>query len=214
MDFLALDFETANDQAISACEIGIAVVRNYKIVEAKSWLIRPPHMDFHAFNSKLHGIKESDVKDERNFKELWTELKLYFADELLVAHNAAFDMHVLRSLLLYYHINFRPMPFTCSIKLSKKVWKNELEKFGLSTMTKFFGIELDHHRAESDAMACAIIASKAFREFQVSIPEEIESKLHILLGSIAQDQLVQPRNKYLQLTQKKFPTKKYRSHWR
>jgi hypothetical protein len=70
-----------------------------------------------------------------------------------------------------------------------------------------------HHRAESDAMACAIIASKAFREYQVSIPEEIESKLHLLLGSVAQEKLIQPRNKYLQLP-KKFPTKKYRSHWR
>jgi len=213
MDFVALDFETANDETISACEIGIAVVRNYKIVESKSWLIRPPRPKFNAFNTKLHGISEDDVKDERNFKELWAELESYFAGELLVAHNAAFDMNVLRSLLLYYRIQFKPMHFTCSFKLSKKVWKNELEKFGLSTMTKFFGIELDHHRAESDAMACAEIASKAFREFHVSIPEEIESRLHLLLGLVSQEKLVQPRNKYLQI-QKKFPTKKYRSHWR
>src|SRR4029079_828518 len=128
----------------------------------KSWLIRPPHMEFHAYNSKLHGINENDVKDERTFNELWMDLKTYFDNELLVAHNAAFDMQVLRSLLLYYRIMFKPMPFTCSISLSKKVWKNELEKFGLSTMTKFFGIKLDHHRAESDAVACAEIASKAF----------------------------------------------------
>jgi len=213
MDFLALDFENANVQDISACEIVIAVVRNYKIVESKSWLIRPPRMQFNAFNSKLHGIKESDVKDERNFQELWTELKLYFTDELLIAHNAAFDMQVLRSLLLYYRINFKPMPFTCSFTLSKKVWKNELEKYGLRTMTKYFGIQLDHHRAESDAMACAEISSKAFREYQVSIPEEIESKLHLVLGSVAQEKLIQPRNKYLQLPAK-FPTRKYRKHWK
>ena len=170
-------------------------------------------MQFNPYNSKLHGIKESDVKDERNFKELWNELKMYFTDELLVAHNASFDMQVLRSLLLYYRINFQPMRYTCSITLSKKVWKNELEKFGLSSMTKFFGIELDHHSAESDALACAEISIKAFREFQVSIPEEIESKLHLLLGSVSQDKLVEPRNKYLQI-QKKFPSRKYRNHWR
>lgn len=213
MDFLALDFETANDQPISACELGIAVVRNYKVVESHSWLIRPPKMEFAAFNTRLHGISEEDVKEERTFRELWAELKEFFDGELLVAHNAAFDMQVLRSLLLYYRIQFKPMPFTCSIKLSKKVWKNELERYGLSTMTKFFGIELDHHRAESDAIACAQIASRAFREFQVSINEEIESKLHLLLGAVTQEKLVQPRNKYLQI-EKKFPSKKYRSHWR
>lgn len=80
-------------------------------------------------------------------------------------------------------------------------------------MTKFFGIELDHHRAESDAVACAQIASKAFREYQVSIPEEIESKLHLLLGEVTREQLIQPRNKYLQMV-KKLPDKKRRSHWR
>jgi DNA polymerase-3 subunit epsilon len=213
VDFLALDFETANDQPISACELGIAVVRNYKVVESRSWLIRPPKMEFAAFNTRLHGISEADVLQERTFKELWHELREYFSDELLIAHNAAFDMQVLRSLLLYYRIPFQPMSFTCSIKLSKKVWKNELERFGLSTMTKFFGIELEHHRAESDAVACAQIASKAFREYQVSIPEEIESKLHLLLGEVTREQLIHPRNKYLQMV-KKLPDKKRRSHWR
>lgn len=88
MDFLALDFETANDQPISACELGIAVVRNYKVVESRSWLIRPPKMEFAAFNTRLHGISEADVLQERTFKELWHELQEYFSDELLIAHNA------------------------------------------------------------------------------------------------------------------------------
>jgi DNA polymerase-3 subunit epsilon len=170
-------------------------------------------MEFAPFNTRLHGISEQDVKEERNFKELWSELREYLENELLIAHNAAFDMQVLRSLLLYYRIQFHPMLFTCSIKLSRKVWKNELDKFGLSSMTRYLGIELDHHRAESDAVACATIASKAFREYQVSIPEEIESKLHLLLGKVTKEELIQPRNKYLQI-QKKFPSKKYRSHWR
>jgi DNA polymerase-3 subunit epsilon len=213
VDFVALDFETANENNISACEIGVAVVRNYRIVESKSWLIRPPHLQFNPYNTKLHGISEADVKDERTFKELWTELQTYFDDELLVAHNAAFDMQVLRSLLLYYHLPFKPMAFTCSIKVSKKVWKNELERYGLSSLTKFFGIQLEHHRAESDAVACAEIASKAFREYQVSFPAEIESKLHLILGSVTEEKLVQPKAKYFQFT-KKFPTKKYRKHWK
>ena len=209
MDFIALDFETSNEESISACELGIAVVRNYKIVESKSWLICPPHPRFNAYNTLLHGICEDDVKGGPTFRDLWIELESYFENELLVAHNAAFDMQVLRSLLLYYHIPFRAMPFTCSIRVAKKVWKHDVEKFGLSSLSKFLGIELEHHHAESDAMACAEIASKAFREYQVSITEEIESKLHILLGSVTQDRLVQPRNKFLQLA-KIFPTRKPR----
>jgi len=209
MDFLALDFETSNEQDISACELGIAVVRNYKIVESRSWLIRPPHLRFGEYNTKLHGISAEDVKEMPSFQELWIELKSYFEDELLVAHNAIFDMQVLRSLLMYYRIPFKRMPFVCSFSVAKKVWRHDVEKFGLSTLSKFLGIHLEHHRAESDAFACAEIASKAFREYQVSITEEIEKKMDLIPGFVTQEKLIHPRNKFLQLPIK-FPSRKYR----
>ncbi|MCY7408746.1 MAG: 3'-5' exonuclease [Chitinophagales bacterium] len=212
MDFVALDFETANELNTSACEIGIAVVRHYKIVETKSWLIRPPQNRFNPYNTMLHGISADDVDDAMNFKEVWQELLPYFEDQLLVAHNAAFDMNVMRSLLLHYEVPFKPIPYTCSIKVARKVWKDDAKRFGLSHMSKFLGIQLDHHRAESDAMACAEIASRGFREFQISFKEEIESKLNIVLGSITQQALDDTKNKF-NLTIPKTPPRKRRKHW-
>ena len=214
VDFLAIDFETANEHSISACEIGIAVVRYYKIVETKSWLIRPPHMKFNEYNTMLHGIAETDVTDAPHFNELWQTLLPYFEDQLIVAHNAEFDMQVLRSLLMYYHVPFKPIPYTCSIKVAKKVWRDDVERFGLSHMSKFLGIELEHHRAESDASACAEIASRGFREFQVSMKEEIEPKLNLVLGSISQDSHARTKNKFNPV-KVKLPKRYFRSrrHW-
>jgi DNA polymerase-3 subunit epsilon len=215
MDFLAIDFETANEHSTSACEIGIAVVRYYKIVETKSWLIRPPHMQFNDYNTKLHGISESDVTDAPNFSDLWPTILPYFEDQLVIAHNAEFDMQVLRSLLKYYQMPFKPIEYTCSIQVAKKVWRHDVERFGLSTMSKFLGIELEHHRAESDAHACAEIASRGFREFQVSIKEEIESKLNLILGTISQDDHARTRNKFNPV-KSKLPKRYFRprrSHW-
>jgi DNA polymerase III subunit epsilon len=37
MNFIAIDFETANEQRNSACEIGICVVRNDRVVESRAW---------------------------------------------------------------------------------------------------------------------------------------------------------------------------------
>ncbi len=196
MDFLAIDFETANEQNISACEIGIAVVRYYKIIETKSWLIQPPQNRFNSYNTYLHGIGEEDVKDAPAFHEIWCNLLPYFEEQLIIAHNAEFDLQVLRSLLLYYNIPFRPIDYMCSIKVAKKVWCNDMQRFGLSHMSKFLGLELEHHRAESDAHACAEIASRGFREFQVSIREEIEPKLNLVLGSITQQQHTRAKNKF------------------
>lgn len=194
MDFVAIDFETANELSTSACELGIAVVRNYKVTETRSFLIRPPDLRFNPFNTMLHGIGAEQVADQPDFKSRWHELLPYFENQLLIAHNAAFDMHVMRSLLIHYEIPFSEIPFTCSIKVAKKVWK-EHQRYGLKSLTKILGIQLDHHHAESDAKACALIAGMAFRENQVSITEEITSKLNIYLGSITSEKLVSTRNK-------------------
>lgn len=194
MDFVAIDFETANELSTSACELGIAVVRNSKVVETHSVLIQPPDLRFNTFNTMLHGIGVEQVADQPDFKMLWPQLLPYFENQLVIAHNAGFDLHVLRSLLVHYRIPFDEMHFTCSIKVAKKVWK-EHQRYGLKSLTKILGIELEHHRAESDARACAMIAAMAFRENQLSFTEEITSKLNIFLGSISPEKLVSTRNK-------------------
>jgi DNA polymerase-3 subunit epsilon len=189
MDFVAIDFENANELSISACELGIAVVRNYKVVETKSALIRPPDLRFNPYNTRLHGISWTDVTDQPDFRTLWPQLLPYFKNQLIIAHNAHFDLHVMRSLLLHYHIPFEEISFTCSIKLAGKVWK-DFNRYGLKSLSRSLGIELQHHRAVSDATACAQIASMAFRENQVSINEEITSKLNINLGSISAEKFI------------------------
>ena len=194
MDFVAIDFETANELPTSACELGIAVVRNYHIVATESILIRPPDLRFNPYNSMLHGITANHVIDQPDFKELWPRLLPYFENQLVIAHNAAFDLHVLRHLLVHYAIPFNEISFTCSIKVASKVWK-EQHKYGLKSLSRILGIELDHHRAVSDAKACAQIASMAFRENQVSIVEEITTKLNIFPGTISAEKLVSTRHK-------------------
>ena len=41
LDFIAIDFETAIGKRSSICEAGICVVKDGKVIETKSWLVRP-----------------------------------------------------------------------------------------------------------------------------------------------------------------------------
>jgi DNA polymerase-3 subunit epsilon len=202
MDFLAIDFETANELPTSACELGLAVVKYYKVVETRSWLIRPPDLRFNPFNTKLHGISADKVADQPDFRELWSELLPYFENDLVIAHNAGFDMDVLRRLLLHYGIPFNKMYFTCSIKVAKRVWTDH-KRYGLKSLSRELGIELDHHHAVSDARACAMIASMAFHENQVSITSELETKLNIQPGMISEERFIATRNKSAVIKQRK-----------
>lgn len=160
MDFTAIDFETANQLRTSACQIGIVVVKNNKIVKEVSSLIKPPAPDFFIkrFTEDIHGITKEMVKDSPTFKDLWGDISTFIEDApLLVAHNASFDRSVLVSLIDYYKINTTIPKFYCTLRESRKEL-NHLYKHDLSTISKYFNIPLNHHEALSDARAAANIA--------------------------------------------------------
>ena len=63
LDFTAIDFETANSSSASACAVGLARVRDGRVVASQGWLIQPPpgHDRFFELNIGIHGIRPEDV---------------------------------------------------------------------------------------------------------------------------------------------------------
>ncbi|MBE1555343.1 hypothetical protein [Sporosarcina limicola] len=55
MDFVAIDFETANSLRSSVCSVGIVQVKNGKIIKEIQSLINPLS-EFHYYNTKIHLI--------------------------------------------------------------------------------------------------------------------------------------------------------------
>ncbi|MGV3149236.1 hypothetical protein [Rothia sp. 11273D007AR] len=64
VDFVAVDFETANASRASACAVGLTVVRGGQVVETVSWLVKPHESvaDFHPLNVSIHGITPAMVE--------------------------------------------------------------------------------------------------------------------------------------------------------
>jgi DNA polymerase-3 subunit epsilon len=183
MDFVAIDFETANEKRNSVCELGVAIVKDDKTVESKSWLIRPPELRFNPFNIAIHGISEKDVVNQPEFDALWDEIKNYLDGNLVIAHNASFDLSVLRTALDSYSIPYPDLKYTCSYIISKKVWKGLLS-YNLKNLANMLSVELEHHHAFSDANVCASISVKAFQKSEINSIEEIENKLDIKIGEL------------------------------
>lgn len=159
MNFVAIDFETANSKRYSACSIAFAVVEDDEITYCYESLIRPPDNYFSDINTKIHGITLRNVLNVPYFDEVWNDIEYLISDCMLVAHNAPFDMSVLRSCLDYYkvkHANY----YMCTYALSKRVWP-KLKSYRLPYICSHLNIDLDHHCALSDAKACANIAMRA-----------------------------------------------------
>jgi len=105
-DFIAIDFETANEKRISACALGIVFVKNDTIVNEEYYYIKPPQGQvFKPRYIDIHGITPEDVEDYDYFDHYWDGgLKDYFNNNLIIFHNASMDLSILRQLFELYKI--------------------------------------------------------------------------------------------------------------
>ncbi|MEV7637574.1 exonuclease domain-containing protein [Pseudarthrobacter enclensis] len=156
LDFTAIDFETANGFRGSPCAVGLTKVRGGRIVEEASWLMRPPanhdHFDFH--NVRIHGISAADVAGRPRFGDLFPEIGAFIGDDVLAAHNAAFDLGVIRSALEVSGLPGPAYDYVCTVMLSRRCYS--LVSNSLPFAAEEAGVPLvRHHDAGEDARACA-----------------------------------------------------------
>ena len=136
MNFIAIDFETANEKRNSPCSIGIIVVKNGNVVEKIHHLIKPKEMRFMPINIGIHGIRPAMVENELEFDKVWEKVKHHFNNNLVVAHNASFDISVLRNTLDLYGIEAPEFNYICTMKLSRNFYR-DLDNAKLNTVNNF-----------------------------------------------------------------------------
>ncbi|KRG14458.1 exonuclease [Virgibacillus soli] len=165
MDFIAIDFEIANNKLDSACSLGMVFVQENKIIAEKYFVIQPPSLFMEREFTKIHGLTQQDLKDAPKFDEVWNEISHHFTEEnYIIAHNAQFDMSVLKNCLLTYSFELPTFPYICSIPISTRACRGEGIGSSLKARTEHFGITLnDHHHALSDARACAELVIKSIQ---------------------------------------------------
>ncbi len=156
MNYIAIDFETATGSMNSACSVATVEVREGQLKESWTTLIQPPKLAFDDFNIGIHGISPKDVEDAPTFAEIWQELKERLAGKIVVAHNASFDMGVLKASLLANHLQAPLFRTCCTVRISRKVWP-DLVDHKLNTVGAHLNINFQHHRALDDARTCAAI---------------------------------------------------------
>lgn len=184
MKYTVIDFETANSRRNSACAIGLVVVEDGQVIEERAYLIQPHDMIFEGMNIAIHGIRPEDVVDAPTFDELYLEvLKPYLENQLVVAHNASFDISVLRACLSLFNIPFPTLDYLCTVKVAQKCWEY-LPRHSLDVVSKFLGFEFKHHDAYDDARACANVLIKAAEEKKITSPYHLAECLGIKMGKL------------------------------
>lgn len=153
--YIVFDVETPNRYNNRMSAIGISVVENGRIGDEFYSLV-DPEQPFDRFNTKLTGINEETVFDAPAFPELWERIEPVMSSGILVAHNAGFDLGVLRRCLSGYEIEWKPsVKGLCTVVMGRKLIPGISHR--LNDMCDYYGICLNHHHADSDSRACAEI---------------------------------------------------------
>lgn len=182
LDFTAIDFETANGNAASACAVGLVKVRDGLIVDRASTLIRPtaPYDEFWEWNIKIHGIQAADVLDAPDWIEAQRQILDFGDGDVYVAHNAGFDKGVMRAAAKASHLPVPDMRWTDSLRIARKTYTLESYRLPVAALAAGFD-DFQHHDAAGDAEACAAIVIGAAKRHEC---DDLESLVQRCVSAI------------------------------
>lgn len=191
LDFTAIDFETANSFAASACSVGMVKVRDGMVVDEACWYIRPPmgYDHFSDWNTRIHGIVAADVVDAKLWCEQLADLVDFANGDTLVAHNAGFDMGVIRAACAASAVNTPGFDYLCSLRVARKTYILDSYRLPVAAMAAGFE-DFAHHDALADSQACAAIVVHAAKRHGATSIAELAEITACKLGRIGQP--VQP----------------------
>lgn len=185
LNFTAIDFETANSSGASACSVGMVKVRDGVVVDSDYWLIQPPpgHDAFSEWNTRIHGITAADVVGAATWSEQLPQLVAFVGDDYLVAHNASFDLGVIKTASL---VTGQPVPdfrYVCSLQVARRTYHLESYRLPVAAMAAGFE-DFSHHNALADAEACAAIMIHAAKRHEVASIEQLAHVTRVKVGVI------------------------------
>ena len=153
--FICFDVETPNARSDRMSAIGITVVEGGAVTESFFSYVNPEE-PFDPFNTELTGISAETVASAPTFARLWPEIRRIMSGGVLAAHNAPFDLGVLQKCLNDYGIRWKTqVQYVCTVQIGRRILPGISHR--LNDMCSYYGIALDHHKADSDSRACAEI---------------------------------------------------------
>jgi DNA polymerase-3 subunit epsilon len=185
LDFTAIDFETANSSAASACSVGLVKVRAGRVVDRVSWFIRPPagHDEFWEWNTRIHGIRAHDVIDAATWAAQLPDLVEFAEGDALVAHNAGFDMGVIRAACAATMLACPDFDYLCSLQVARKTYHLDSYRLPVAAMAAGFE-DFRHHDALADSEACAAIVVHAARRHGADSLDQLAATAAVRIGHI------------------------------
>lgn len=184
--WVAVDVETATPSRDSLCAVAAVRVVEGNIVDQFYELVMPPGNLYNNRNTMVHGLSPAHTVQSRSFEAVSVDLWNFIGTGPIVAHNVSFDRDVFRQTHSMAGVQMSNQNlWLCSMETSKAIWP-ELPNYRLNDLCETNGIPLNHHNAQSDASACALLTLKlldASKSVDIESLSALVSKRKLRAGS-------------------------------
>lgn len=170
MDFVALDFETANPRLSSICQIGATRFSGGEPVETLCTYVEPQDY-FHPMNVSVHGICEATVAGAPTFAQAHGDLHDLIGDAIVVTHTG-FDRTALHRACEMHALPPAVCRWLDSSMVVRRAWPQFARSgYGLGNVAAFLDLAFKHHDAGEDSRVTGQIVVQAVRHTGISLED-------------------------------------------
>lgn len=158
--YIAFDVETTglSSRLDEMIEFGAVKVVNQSVVASKQFFIKPSK-EIPAYIQKLTGITKKETDTGLSLSEAMVQIQEFIGDDILVAHNARFDMRFLQE--ARRKLNLPPLKNTLIDTLDLSRLIIDLKRsYSLGSVARYYRIAYDQsvaHRADYDAQVLSSV---------------------------------------------------------
>jgi DNA polymerase-3 subunit epsilon len=174
LNFVAVDFETANFDRASVCAVGVTKVADGRVSSTESWFVKPPTgLDF--TNTYLHGIGAQHVAEAPSWPTTLQRIAL-LADGMPLVAYSPFDKGVYNAANAATGAPSPGFAFWDALAIVRH--HCHLPSHKLPLVVEHFGLPaFSHHEPGADSLACALVTLKVAEERGVETIDELWASL-------------------------------------
>ena len=130
------------------------------------------HGYFREDFTEIHGLTWVDVQYAPEFPFIAPEfLERLTRADLVIAHNAPFDIRVLRGTLEHYRLTGVEFDYFCTCRAARRVWP-ELPSHSLDALAAHIGHEFHQRHAQADAEAAGRVLLARMKHANATSPSD------------------------------------------
>ncbi len=167
-EFTAIDLETANPDAFSICQIGIARYRDGELAE--EWMSYiDPQGGFNRDNIAVHGITAAAVRGWPTLPDVAGRLHEMLDGRIVVSHSQ-FDRVALEQAFDRHEIPRLSCAWLDSTLIARRAWKGFAKRgYGLENLCRILGYRYQRHDALGDAKAAGVVVLAAIEQTGIGL---------------------------------------------